>query len=115
MIPFPNDITYIFDLRNAYHQVPIVKDDRKYTGFEANVRLYQFRRIPFGITNGVAVLQRLMDNIIKEEKLINTFPYVFDITVSGVNQADHDMNVEAFTNGVKRQNITLNHDICFIH
>ena len=58
-----------FDLRNAYHQVPILKDDRKYTGFEANGRLYQFRRIPFGVTNGVAVFQRLMDNIIKEEKL----------------------------------------------
>ena len=58
-----------FDLRNAYHQVPILKDDRKYTGFEANGRLYQFRRMPFGVTNGVAVFQRLMDNIIKEEKL----------------------------------------------
>ena len=57
-----------FDLRNAYHQVPILKDDRKYTGFEANGCLYQFRRIPFWVTNGVAVFQRLMDNIIKEEK-----------------------------------------------
>ena len=55
-----------FDLRNAYHQVPILKDDRKYKGFEANGRLYQFRLIPFGVTNGVAVFQRLMDNIIKE-------------------------------------------------
>ena len=63
-----------FDLRNAYHQVPILKVDRKYTGFEANNRLYQFRRIPFGVTNGVAVFQRLMDNIIKEEKLKDTFP-----------------------------------------
>ena len=38
-----------FDLRNAYHQVPIVRDDRKYTCFEANGRLYQFRRIHFGV------------------------------------------------------------------
>ena len=79
-----------FDLRNAYHQVPILKDDRKYTGFEANGRLYQLRRIPFGVTNGVAVFQRLMDNIIKEEKLKDTFPYLDDITAAGVNQADHD-------------------------
>ena len=84
-----------FDLRNAYHQVPILKDDRKYTGFEANGRLYQFRRIPFEVTNGVAVFQRLMDNIIKEEKLKDTFPYLDDITVAGVNQADHDKNVQS--------------------
>ena len=94
-----------FDLRNAYHQVPIVKDDRKYTGFEDNGRLYQFRRIPFG----VAVFQRLMDNIIKEGKLKDTFPYLDDITVAGVTQADHDKNVEAFLDVVKRQNLTLNH------
>ena len=98
-----------FDLRNAYHQVQILKDDRKYTGFEANGRLYQFRRIPFGVTNGVAVFQRLMDNITKEEKLKDTFPYLDDITVAGVNQADHDKNVEAFLDVVKRQNLTLNH------
>ena len=85
-----------FDLRNAYHQVPILNDDRKYTGFEANGRIYQIRQIPFGVTNGVAVFQRLMDNIIKEKKLIDTFPYLDDITVAGVNQADHGKNVEAF-------------------
>ena len=63
----------------------------------------------FGVTNGVAVFQRLMDNIIKEEKLKDTFPYLDDITVAGVNQADHDKNVEAFLDVVKRQNLTLNH------
>ena len=56
-----------FYLRNAFHQVPIVNDDRKYTGFEANGGLYQFRRIHFEVTNGVAVFQRLMDNIINAE------------------------------------------------
>ena len=35
-----------FDLKSAYHQVPIKESDRKYTGFEANGRLYQFCRIP---------------------------------------------------------------------
>ena len=83
-----------FDRRNAYRQlVPIVKDDRKYTRFEANGRLYQFRRIPFGVTNGVAVFQR---------KNSDTFPYLDDITVAGVNQADHDKNVVAFLDIIKR-------------
>ena len=31
-----------FDLKSAYHQVPMKESDRKYTGFEANGRLYQF-------------------------------------------------------------------------
>ena len=75
-----------FDQNNAYHQFPICDSDKKYTGFEANGRLYQFRRIPFGVTNGVAVFQRQMDRIIAEEQLRDAFPYLDDITVAGSTQ-----------------------------
>ena len=50
-----------------------------------------------------------MDNITKEEKLKVIFPYLDDITVSGVNKTDHDKHVEAFLDVVKGQNLTLNH------
>ena len=50
-----------------------------------------------------------MDNIIKQEKLKDASPYLDGITVAGVNQADHDKNVETFLDVVKRQNLTLNH------
>ena len=39
----------------------------------------------------------------------DTFPYLDDINVVGVNHADHDKNVEAFLDIVKCQNLTLNH------
>ncbi|KRZ57417.1 Retrovirus-related Pol polyprotein from transposon [Trichinella nativa] len=32
-------------------------------------RLYQFKRIPFGVTNGATCFQRVMDNILRVEKL----------------------------------------------
>ena len=82
-----------------------MKDDRKYTGFEAIGCQYQLRHISFGVTLGVAVFQRLMDNIIKEEKLNDTFLNFDDVTVAGVNPADHDKNVKAFLDVVKRQNL----------
>ena len=48
-----------------------------------------------------------MNNIIKEEKLKDNFPYLDNITVVWVNQADHDKNVEAFLDIVKCQNLTM--------
>lgn len=63
-----------FDLKSAYHQVPIKESDQKYTGFEANGRLYHFRRIPFGVTNGVAVFQRAMDKMVKKMDSMTPFP-----------------------------------------
>ena len=97
-----------FDLKNAYHQFPICDSDKKYTGFEANGRLYQFCRIPFGVTNGVAVFQKQMARIIAEEQLRETFPYLDDITVAGSTQEEHDSNVAAFLKVVSKRNLTLN-------
>ena len=41
------------DLKSAFHQVPLREEDKKFTAFEADGCLYQFRRMPFGVTNGV--------------------------------------------------------------
>ena len=98
-----------YDLKNAHHQIPISQAERKYTAFEAGGQLYQFCRIPFGVTNGFAVFQRLMDKIIKEEELKDTFPYLDDITVAGRTQEEHDSNVMAFLEVVQRRHLTLNH------
>ena len=56
-------------MKSAYHQIPIQESDKPYTAFEANGKLYQFNRIPFGVTNGVSVFQRVMDDLIAEENL----------------------------------------------
>ena len=48
------------DLKSAYHQIPIKEEDKPYTAFEANGKLYQFCRIPFGVTNGIACFQRVI-------------------------------------------------------
>ena len=97
-----------FDLKSAYHQIPIKETDKHYTAFEANGNLYQFCRIPFGVTNGVAVFQRLMDKLVTDECLKDTFPYLDDITVAGRTQEEHDANVKAFYDVVHRHKLTLN-------
>ena len=71
------------DLQSAYHKVKIKDSDKLYTAFQASKALYQFTRVPFGVTSGVACFQRAMDDIIEEEKLQATFPYLDNIKYVG--------------------------------
>ena len=100
------------DLKSAYHQIPLHNDDRKYTAFEADGRLYQFCRLPFGLTNAVAVFQRVMQDIIRKHQLNQTYAYLDDVIICGTDQAEHDRNVTSFLDVAKSMNISLNPDKC---
>ena len=72
------------DLKSAYYQIPLHPDDRVFTAFEAAGQLYQYRRLPFGVTNGVAAFQRIIDKIIASNKYLlvvvdefSRFPFAF--------------------------------------
>ncbi|XP_077969875.1 uncharacterized protein LOC144424417 [Styela clava] len=102
------EIYSTIDLRSAYHQIPISDVDRPYTGFEAAGSLYQFCRVPFGVTNGVALFQRYMDSFIERENLEGTLAYLDNVTILGDDQPQHDKRLKAFMNAAERQGLTLN-------
>ena len=67
----------------AYHQIPIREVEKAYAAFEAAGNLYEFNVIPFGVMNGVAAFQRVIDKIISGSDLQATFAYLDNITVCG--------------------------------
>ena len=81
-----------------------------YTSFEACVMLYQYKQLPFGLTNGVSVFQRVINNFIKRHNLEKVYAYLDDITVTGTTEEEHDQNVERLLNAALSDNLTLNND-----
>ena len=100
------------DLRSAYHQVPLKDEDKPYTAFEAWGNLYQFTRLPFGVTTGVACFQREMMKFVDENDLEASFPYLDNVTICGKDQEDHDVNMEHFLEAAKRKNLCYNTEKC---
>ena len=97
-----------FDLKSAYHQIPLKDSDKEYTAFEACGNLYHFKRIPFGVTNGVAVFQRTIDNIIKGENVPASFAYLDNVTVCGNSLTELEANVKLFKDASRKYGLTFN-------
>jgi len=100
------------DLQSAHRQVPLLSKERKFSAFEVNGRLYQFKRIPFGLKNAVACFQCVIDDIIATYDCKGLFAYLDDITVCGKTKEEHDKNLKIFLNAVKECNLTLNESKC---
>ena len=98
------------DLKSAYHQIPLASKDKVYTAFEANGKLYQFNRLSFGLTNGVACFQRAIDQILEKENQPDTYAYIDDITVCGRTKLEHDTNLQLFFELAKTWNFTINYE-----
>lgn len=58
-----------------YYQTPIRKEHKPYMTFEASIGLYQLYYFAFGISNGIAAFQRFFYQIIKNERINDTFVY----------------------------------------
>jgi len=85
-------------LKSAYYQISINTEDEIYTAFEVNGKLYQYRRLPFGVTNTVYDFQRIIDRLITKQSKMNLHEctYLDNITIGGTNRRDHDINLEIF-------------------
>ena len=97
-----------YDLKRAYHQVPIPEGDKAFTAFEAGGELLEFNVIPFGVTNGGPVFQRLMSEILKEDRLSNTYVYFDNVIVGAMSLDELKSKSLEFINSMKRRNMTLN-------
>jgi hypothetical protein len=59
------------DCTAGYWQIPVAPETQKKLAFITHVRLFEFTRMPFGVTNAPAAFQRLMDNVLVGLKWIS--------------------------------------------
>lgn len=75
------------DLKHAYYQVPMKKEDRPKTAFVVKNGQFQFTRMPFGLHGAPATFQRAMNEVFRGVPNVRT--YLDDILVFNENTADH--------------------------
>ena len=100
------------DLKAAYHQIPLHDADKSLTAFQADGRLFQYTRLPFGVTNAVSAFQRVMDELISSHNLSGTYAYLDDVIVVGKTIEEHDENLRRLFSVTTGLHVTLNKDKC---
>ena len=99
------------DLNKGFHQIPIRKEDMEKTAFCTPWGKFQFTRMPFGLRNGPAVFQRLMDNLLHDD-LDFSRVYIDDIVVFSTTWDQHCKHLGMVLERLKRAGLTANVTKC---
>lgn len=100
------------DLKEAYLQIPLHIKSRKYTAFAIPGKgLYQYTRLPFGLSNSPATLSRLIDSILGNGALEpRIFIYLDDIIILSNSFEEHMRDLEEVARRLSKANLTVNLD-----
>ena len=54
------------DLSHAYQQLPLAEESKKYSTINTTKGLFQYERLPFGISSAPAIFQITMDSLLQD-------------------------------------------------
>ncbi len=97
-----------------YWQLPVYPDDREKTAFcpGPGMGLFQFCRMPFGLTRAPSSFQRLMDSVLKGLHFVTV--YLDDVLVHSVDAEMHRQHLQAVFERLQSAGLTLQGRKCHI-
>ena len=97
----------ILDLASGYWQVEVKPEDREKTAFITSEGLYEFNVLPFGLCNGPATFQRLMNILLAGIQWHDCLVYLDDIIVLGRSFDEHLKNLAKVFQRLREANLKL--------
>jgi len=109
-----SDMTYFthLDLKNAFFQLEIAPEHRKYLTVITQTGKYQFRRMPQGLSIATVAFQRAITKILSKHLFSRCIPFIDDITVIGKTFEEQLENIEIILKELDSVNLKLNSKKC---
>lgn len=101
------------DVKSAFFQVPLAEESKKYSAFVVpNRGLWEFNRLPFGLSTSPATWQRLMDLVLGYDLLPHVFCYLDDIVIVTKTFEKHLEVLQEVFRRLREANITVKKEKC---
>ena len=95
------------DTSQAYQQIVLEEESKNYTTINFHKGLYQYNRLPYGVSSSPGIFQRTMENLLQ-----GIVVRVNDILVSGSNDEEHLANLKKVLKRLSKHGLRLKQKKC---
>jgi hypothetical protein len=103
------------DLRHAYHLVRIAEGDEPKTTFRTRYGSFEWRVMPFGLSNAPAAFQRFMNDTFSDMIDVCVVVYLDDILIYSADTASHRKQVKEVLRRLRKAGLYARADKCEFH
>ena len=90
--------------------MPLDAESAKLVTINTHQGLYEYTKLPFGMSSAPAIFQRAMDAIL--QGLPHVLCYLDDILITGSSEKEHMVNLEEVLRRLREHGITLKREKC---
>ena len=98
------------DLSQAYSQLALDEESKKFTTIATHQGLFQYNRLVFGVSTAPGIFQRTMETVL--QGIDGVLAYLDDILVCGSSQSEHDQRLAAVLARLQESGLRCNRDKC---
>ena len=102
------------DLKSGYWQVQLDENSKEKTAFSTGHGLWQFKVMPFGLCNGPATFERLMEQVLAGLPLSTALVYLDDILVPGQSFSHQLTNLRKVFERLRAAKLKLSPKKCLL-